>query len=301
MAERNYRLINCDNGPNFCGSGDLALLSWLATGTRGTGDEVVLRSANKIELLRLLGQPHTEDYLLRPIGLSPHQIWHEEKKCKGSVPRYQQAMKLLGIKSQPKRPTLPVTPEAVEFAKEFWGSMDEKVLFCPESKDRSRQWPHWSGLQEMIAGVSLTQKACNNRWENAIEIIRMADVVVAVDSAYAHLAVTLAKPTVIILGTTKRTAFTHAEDCAVCIEPPSDSCAGCYYNAPFHELKCGNVGCKEIARISPIQVFEETKKVPKPLMFRSYAQLAQDVRRWIETDCECDKESSAELPRDQVL
>lgn len=279
MAERNYRLINCDNGPNFAGSGDMILLSWVCEGTRGTSDEVVLRTSNKIELLRLLGQPHVEEHVLRPIGLSPHQVWHEEKKCKGSIPRYQQAMKLFGIKSPPKRPTLPVTPESVEFAKEYWsGKLFEgkpKVLFCPESKDRSRQWPHWGELGLSIHPrtevrpwvdwnvVYLFQEGCNNRWSNAIEIIRMADVVVAVDSAYAHLAVTLAKPTVIILGTTKKTAFAHAEDCAICIEPPSDSCAGCYYNPPFHELKCGDVGCREIARISPSQVFEEIKKCLK--------------------------------------
>ena len=265
--KRPYRIINLDHGPNTCGSGDLILFSHIAHGSRGTDDEIVIRSSNKIDILRLLNQPHIDELAARPIGLSPKHIFGIEQSCRAYIPRYEQIRRYFNIKSMPKRPQVLLKKESLEYASEWWRyEQATKVLFCIDANDKSRRWQHWTSLADLMNEhytAILTKENCDSSWYNAAAIISMADVVVAVDSAYAHLAATLAKPTVVIMGPTRPTAYAHVADCVTCLVPPNDSCGGCVYNKPFHDLKCGHNGCNQIERITPEQVLEEVKRCLK--------------------------------------
>lgn len=265
--KRPYRIINLDHGPNTCGSGDLALFCWIAEGSRGTDDEIVIRSSNKIDILRLLQQPYVDELASRPIGLSPKHIFGIEQSCRAYIPRYEQIRRYFNIKSMPKRPQVLLKKESLEYAEEWWydtyPSYFKRVLFCIDANDKSRRWQRWAGLSDLLNdqyASMLTKENCLSSWYNAAAIISMADVVVAVDSAYAHLAATLAKPTIVLMGPTRPTAYAHAADCVTCLVPPNDSCGGCVYNKPFHDLNCGHNGCSQIERITPELVFEEVKK-----------------------------------------
>lgn len=264
---RPYRYINMDHGPNTCGSGDAIVCKWAIEGTKGTEEEFRLRSDNKKEILQLLG----EENCPRPIGLSPKQIFGIEKACRANIPRVDQIRKLFDIKAEPKRPKLVIPQEARDYAELWWSDqvgLGKKLLTCEEVNDKSRRWPHFDEFVhiafEEFAICELRKNDCDESWFNAAAIIDMADVVVAIDSAYAHIAATLGKKTIVIMGPTRPTAYAHATDCVTCLTPPEDDpCSGCVYNEPFHERKCGHFGCAQIAKITPRQVFEEVKRILK--------------------------------------
>jgi hypothetical protein len=263
---RYLNYINVDHGPNFCGVGDVILLAHAIANTKGTEGEMRLRSDNKKDVLSLLGEENIE----RVVGRSPSPIFGHEVECRGSVPRIDLIRRHFRINAEPRRPQLHITEGERQYAKDWWsgssGYLGKRILLCMEVEDKSRRWDDgFLKLLKLLGSASFLRKAnCGALWGNVAAIIDMADVVVAIDSGYAHVAATLGKKTIVVLGPTRPNAYSHAADCVTCITPPEDDpCTGCVYGNVFRDKKCDRNGCGQIAKISAESVFEEVDKCLK--------------------------------------
>lgn len=253
-------IVNGDAGPSFCGTGDLILLSYISC---GCPDELQIKTRDgKKGCLKYFDIQLEEN---RP-GISASGIFDQEVRDKGAIPRLQRACDFFRIKGQPKRPTITLPDFSKEAAIKFWEGLDQKILFCPQTNDNSRSWPHWGSLSRRIGSnrkrelnreVALGLAPLESEtWAVAMAIIESCDLFVGLDSAYAHLAGVFQKPAIVILGPTKPGVFAH-ESSIECLTPPSGGphlCSGCSYSHPF-DRKCVLHGCREIERIGPDVVF----------------------------------------------
>lgn len=283
-------LVNTDRGPYFNGVGDAILLSWLAEGSKGSDCELKLHADGfKWQCLDMLGQDLSPDQG----GVSPSPIYEREKRERGLTSRMQVAAEVLGIKTPARRPQVRLSERAKLFAVQFWGDRNgngKRVLFCPESNDPTRNWPHWDQLESKLASTSASVRSIDKNkasmnWQIVAAVISLADVVVAVDSAHAHIAATVGVPTIVLMGPTTNCTFSHATN-VTCLHVPSTTlaCVGCSYASPCNQ-ECYNGGCVALSRLTSAVVFDEVSKhlsqPGKPtMMYRTYAQLAEDVRRW---------------------
>lgn len=256
--------INCDGGVSFCGTGDAILLSYISA---GCPDELQIYTRDgKRDCLKYFNITLAESRF----GVSGAKIFDAEVRDRGSIPRLIRACQILKIKGLPRRPEVNLPSFAIEAAKKFWGAMSPKVLFCPEVNDQSRAWCYWDELGKLVgeekkkdltrAIATSLAPSPSESWAIAMAVIQQCDLMIGLDSAYAHLAAVFDRQAIVILGPTRYTVFSHAP-CVTCIEPPQSGrfCSGCSFAPPFGQV-CAKLGCGEIRRISAQSVFVAIKE-----------------------------------------
>lgn len=236
--------IDTSKGPFFRGIGDSILLSWVVEGAKGTETEIsVHANGTKRDVLEMLGVPmHPE-----PIGVSLSDIPVFDMEDYGAVKRTDRICQMLGLKSVAKRPSVNIPCWARHLAGQFWGeSLERRVLFCSEVNDHSREWNGWDRLEDALTGHNVKRLVSDREKHYALSaaIIDAADLVVAVDSSHAHMAATLGKPTIVLLGPTKWNVFAHADN-VLCISVPEavQECTGCCFNYFKFSRGCRTYGC----------------------------------------------------------
>ena len=239
--------IDTTKGPFFRGIGDSILLSWIAEGAKGSDLELSLHANGvKRDVLEMLGtRMHPE-----PIGVSLSDVPIFDSLDGGAKPRHERIMQILGLKTVAKRPEVRLPCWAKHHGGQFWDDADgaRRVLLCPEVSDLSREWPHWDRLAEMLTAqddcVKMLRADRHLHYGLAAGVIAAADVVVALDSSHAHMAATLGKKTVVLLGPTMPNVFAHAENVR-CLSVTADvqHCVGCCFNYYRFTRSCRVMGC----------------------------------------------------------
>lgn len=291
MTALPYRIVNSHAGPYFNGVGDAILLSWVAEGSKGTPDEIRIHAnGSKLQLLEILGQGHIA---CSDQALNPSEIYTSEQMDEGQIGRALRASQMLNVHFKPRRPVVTIPASARDYADNFWGPRltRHRILFCPESNDNSRRYRAWDKLFELLSSddvqiMSMTAHNCGSNWRNAAAIIDVADVVVAVDSAHGHLAGTLNRPTVVLCGPTRSTAFEHMPNVlSLSVTSQQTPCVGCSYGQKFRSDDCWPNGCVALQKLRPEEVAQRVRErmVANSMMYRTYSQLAEDVRQWCRT------------------
>lgn len=266
---------------NAHGFGDAMTTAWISEGSRNSPVRLIhYATGEKADLLRLFGQVVTDDPSGSVTTFDAYRVECEIER--GSIPRVESRAIQIGIDPTPQRPRLQKLPRsATEFAADLHHHATEGdhgrrflVMLCPQTEYRSREWPagHWIDLAWKLwkAGIGITVQLGRDDerfrnvprfhfghcWENKIALMQRCDVVVGIDSAPIHVAGTLGRPTVALLGPTKKGIISHCDSVSVMTAPLDRiDCTGCVFQSPFRAA-CDQ-GCLSLARLWPEEVYRK--------------------------------------------
>lgn len=267
------------------GYGDAMITAWIAEGSRHADIRLVhYATGEKARLLRLFGQHVTDDFAGSVTTFDAYKIECEMER--GRIPRVESRAIQLGIDPTPQRPQLGTLPsEAVAFAADLYRSatVDDHgrkhlVMLCPQTEYRSREWPsgYWVDLAWKLwkSGIGVTMQLgrdddrfhnvpryhFGHNWDHKIALMQRCDLVIGIDSAPIHVAGTLDRPTLALLGPTTRRIVSHMPSVEV-MSAPADrlDCVGCYFQSPFRAA-CDQ-GCLSLARLWPEEVLQRAKEI----------------------------------------
>lgn len=278
-------VINC----NIHGFGDAILAAWIA---KGQPESVQLyATGKKRELLEMLGIPVATalpaNYFkidTGPVDKSVSALSHH-----------------VGATQVFKRPTVTPLPNGTKWAKEKLGKDGKKLIVIATRSANSvtREWPfsHWMELVEKLYSdgfqLALSGDAWRDRrvidipygWEFSAAAMKKADLVICGDSGPMHLAGTVGKPTVALLGPTTERIASHM-DTVRCLftEQRVMPCTGCWWKAPLYtKERCGN-GCESIALIQPETVYAHAMNLLKETLVPLTPLTLPDTSQWLPVD-----------------
>jgi len=266
--------VNVDTqlGTIFTGLGDTVLLAWFAEATKYGHDPIKLyATGQRAELLRILGQ----DVLDKPWLLhSTEACFTKDVLGAGAIPRWMVVADVLNLSVIPAQPShISISEEARAWAKKTADAAGRPfVLMYPQCNDHAREWPwvYWRELHwklRMFQRYPLSVVAQRKDYMNGIPVVEKlpieqlvaltneADFVIGNDSFGVHLAGTLNRPTLTILGPTKPTAFSYMQLALApfwTIAANEFPCTGCHAAWPFRTT-CGS-GCQSLYSLSADKV-----------------------------------------------
>ena len=250
----------------YCaGLGDCVTWAWLAAGA----DEPMQFAAQgaNAEMLRLFGCDVTED----PSGaIDPNFCYRAELNLRCQAPRVKIWSQILGLTSTPVRPQCVLKP--VRQPK------PTRIVIAPQCHFKSRTWPkaYWLDLNwalqclgyEVVWLMEHDDQDFSQRgpamaywrssFQQVIEIMMTAAVVVANDSMPAHLAGTLGVPTLAILGPTHPNVFAHVPD-VIPMQSKAMECVGCHFSQPYRAA-C-DLLCQGLATTLPRDVAAKVQEI----------------------------------------
>ncbi len=268
---------------NGHGFGDAMLTAWIAEGSRRSARRLIHHATGeKADFLRLWRQELTDD---AEGSVTTFDCYlNRECKEKGAVPRVYSRSQDLGIDSPPKRPRLAKLPrDATSWAKDLHRHAQNGdarrplVMLCPQTEYRSREWPaaNWVDLTWKLhsSGYAVTIQLgkdderfhnvpryhFGHSWGHKIALMQRCSVVIGIDSAPIHIAGTLDKPTIALLGPTNAGIVSHMPSVS-CMSAPLErlDCVGCYFQTPFRAA-CDQ-GCMSLARLWPEEVLAKVRE-----------------------------------------
>lgn len=254
---RDGYVINSDRD----GSGDAMIAAWLAEGQQNLNPSVRLyATGDRRRLLEMLGQ-NVLDTL--PDKSFTIQTFHLEKSL----------WALCHVMSLPqiwKRPTVTVPQHAVEWADSVFDDRRLIVIATRSNASVTREWPrgHWSELVDLFRAAGFAVTVCGDAWNDArlVDIrhgwdfvaaaMQRAVAVVCGDSGPMHLAGTMARPTLALLGpTTERIASHMPSVRCMFTEQRLMPCTGCWWHSPQYDSHRCATSCESLAMIQPAAVF----------------------------------------------
>lgn len=261
------------------GYGDAITAAWIAEGAKLSNRRMrMCASGDKAELLRILGQ----DVIAPNDGCTgyhtagPEYVAHGHSV--GSPPVQVFRARRLGITDDPRRPTVAIPDEAVEWSKSFQAD----VLLYPHCTQLSRTWPHehWRALYQSLKDAGLTMRIIGNndnrwsdcpewmgpvRWVHQAALMKSAKLIVGNDSGPAHLAGTMNRPTLALLGRTTDAVFSiYPSVRCLSAERRVVPCAGCWGGWGYNSAVCEK-RCAAIASITPETVMAEIRDMLQPV------------------------------------
>ena len=243
------KTIHLSHPGRYCaGLGDAVTWAWLANGSVPLSFWAEGRNREMLEFLgcRMADSPEG--------SIDPHDAYGKELGERCGRPRAVIWSEFLGIPCEPKRP---------EFKLNQVGYLPRRVLLCPNTHFKPREWPpaYWMDLnwklrdanvdvvwlmehqndlnQYSQRGPSMAYYGLSMR--DCAALMSSAAVVVANDSMPAHLAGTVGRPTLAMMGPTHRNVFWHMPD-VMPMHSEIVDCAGCHFGQPFRascDMMCG--------------------------------------------------------------
>lgn len=195
-------------------------------------------------------------------AIDPHDAYNKELGERGARPRAQIWCEYLGIPCEPKRPDIKLNRDV--------GFLPRRVLLCPNTHFKTREWlpaywmdlnwklrdknidviwllEHQNDLQQYTnRGPSMAYYGLSMR--DCAALMSSAAVVVANDSMPAHLAGTVGRPTLAMMGPTNRNVFAHLSD-VMPMHSEAVDCVGCHFGKPFR-VAC-DMMCTGLATLLP--------------------------------------------------
>lgn len=244
---------------HYCaGLGDCILWAWCANGPELL--EFWAEGRNR-EILELMGCRLSDS----PINaIDPHDCYGIELRERGARARVKAWCEGIGIPCEPKRPKM---------AMEFGGVMSRRVALCPHTHFKPREWPpaYWLDLnwelrnrnidpiwimehddhQYVNRGPSMAYHGYSMRDVSAM--LGSSAVVIGNDSMPVHLAATIGRPAVALLGPTKPSIYAHLPD-VLPMQSQTSDCVGCHFGAPFRAA-C-DMMCQALMTLTPKEVAE---------------------------------------------
>lgn len=255
-------IVNLTIPGQFCaGLGDAVMWSWIGQANK---DVSFIAGGGVREVLEMFGQRFSD---VQPGVINPSTAYDRELQDVGRQSRIHYVCRHLGIPVAASRP-------------QFDPQVDinpKRIALCPHTNYKSRQWPtsYWLDLNwklrdagyEPIFQMGHDDPLLSGRgpsmswWGGAIVDVarRLAScaLVVGNDSMPAHMAGTLGRPTLALMGPTKPTVFAHIPE-VKCLQATDMHCTGCHFQPPFR-VACDFM-CESLARLSPQAVLDEIKK-----------------------------------------
>lgn len=283
-------LIDCDYPGFWGGLGDTVCLAWLAAAPE---NEITLATGcgTKQAVLTLLGIP----WVTHKTGaVAIHDAYTRELRERCQLPRLQYGMQRLGVGSI-KRPTPNIPAAEMDWARNEVKNIGEPfVMLFPQTRYRAREWPapYWIDLASQLNAHGVRAKVfietresrfndTSSYWGHSLPrlaaLMSLASVVVGNDSMPAHLAGTLDRPTIAILGPTRPNVFAHAPS-VTCIEADKliVECGGCHFGTPFR--KACDQGCRALFSTQPERVADHVfRMVDQGSELDSFAKRLRDI------------------------
>lgn len=261
--------INLGIPGSFCaGLGDCVLWAWIANGPEPLEFWAVGKNREMLELLgcRLLDSPDG--------AINPNDAYNVEKAEGCRRPRVEIWAEWLGIPCEPKRPVLKMEERSF---------MRRRVALCPHTHFRSRAWhnAYWQDVNWSLRGLNIepiwiwetkddellsnggpTMAYWGFGLKQVAEMLASCAVVVGVDSMPAHLAGTIGRPTIAIMGPTQPAVFSHIQN-VLPMQAEGLDCTGCHFQRPFRAA-C-DLACQSMLRVYPQDVSRTVSHIVETL------------------------------------
>jgi len=269
--------VDAELGETFTGLGDSVLLAWVAQARKESDDPITLyATGERAELLKILGQ----DTIDKPWHLHPaEECYHIDVKLKGEKARWRVVTDYLKLPPQVAQPTASVSEADKLWAKSFADASGRPfIVMFPQCNDRAREWPvaYWRDLHWKLRGrlkypISLVRRRTEEFRDfpclleklpmgKLVALLAEASLVIGNDSFGVHLAGTLGRPTLALLGPTKPSAFHHFAGLPFsCMASEKLKCTGCHAAWPYRST-CGS-GCQSLYSIFTDDVFKTALKI----------------------------------------
>ncbi len=202
----------------------------------------------------------------------PSGCYDLELQDQCNKPRWQYVVDHLGITTGIKRPVANIPQQLLDWAQEQ-KTHEKMVLLFPQTHWKPREWPYnlWGFLALQLkengykpifmvdhSGKDLFANLPVMRYwgfslGHVMAMMMVADVVIGNDSGPAHMAGTLDRPTIALMGPTKPNVFAHCPS-VQCLQAKTQPCVGCHFARPF-SAPCDS-GCSALFAISPQTVID---------------------------------------------
>ena len=263
------RLTVLDNACN--GIGDILCYAWALSSVRAAGRLISLNTHRYSEILRTFGLGDcTTTTRSAKIGR------HPPKDHPSGWVRYW--LDCFGHSDVPLvRPTYTPDPADTAWAHSTWDGRGRgrRVILFPESAHACREWPesHWAHLAWSLHHDGYSVIVCGARDRSAhnpfpyalwglpftrwCALAAAADLVIGNDSGPAHVGATLGKPTLVLLGPSPRTFFSHAPNVTcLSVDTTRVPCVGCTWDhrgGAGYRAAC-DTQCLALSTLSPFEV-----------------------------------------------
>lgn len=260
-------ILNLSTAGRYCqGLGDMVAWAWLAEGPVPLSFYVEGRNR---EMLEFLGCRIAQN----PMGAKiPSDAYNKElgERCKR--PRLEIWAEFLGIPCEPKRPKFNLPP------RDF---MKRRIVLCPHTHFKAREWPpaYWMDLNFELKGRNFeviwlmesndpqyagrdSMAYAGKSMRDVASCLSSAALVIGNDSMPAHLAGTIGRPTLALMGPSHWNVFAHLSD----VHPMHSevtACAGCHFGSPFR--KACDMMCQALATLSPQEVADTAQYLVETL------------------------------------
>jgi hypothetical protein len=250
----------------FRGLGDIVCYAWLGEGLLAAGEPVEFFATDwRAEVLRMFQMPVGAD---RDGAVLTWEGYEKAVSTHSPLNYLDWIAHHLGVKAQPKRPRLDLTPMDREMGRR--DSAD--VLIFPFSYSPVRSWPkaYFIELGLLLKAAGFSVKVVTEQrdygffmpfhcivgqsWNYIAAAIQSAKLVIGNDSGPAHLAGTIGTRTIAIQGATTERIYVHIPE-VISYRKKALSCAGCHCLPPNFRATC-DTGCLELYRTLPEEVAE---------------------------------------------
>lgn len=254
------KIIHLSHPGRYCaGLGDCITWAWVANGPIPLSFYAQGRNRELLELLgcRLVDSPEG--------AIDPHEAYNVELRERCSRPRVEIWCEYIGIPCEPKRP---------EWKMERRGFMGRRVILCPHTHFKTREYPpaYWLDLNwelrnrniDVLWMMEHDDKQYVNRgpscayWgfsmKDVAGLISSAAVIVGNDSMPAHMGGTLGRPTIALMGPTSPNVFHHMVD-VMPMQSQIATCVGCHFGPPSFRAAC-DMSCQALMTLLPVDVAE---------------------------------------------
>lgn len=266
--------LNLEDSRYCSGLGDVVTWAWVAHGAAETEPLYFYRFRDP-DLLSLLNLSVTSDPTDAMIVDAAYTVELNEG---GVAPRVDYLRRFLGLSTPIKRPHLSFQSADYEWAETTARDMGNHfALLFPMCAHASRTWPspYWVDLawklQHLGIAAAVVLPHRDERFTNTpryyfgqsvgqvAALIQKSALVIANDSFAAHLAGTIDKPTLALMGPTKPTVLAHMVS-VQCLTTADTSirCNGCHFKPPFRAA-CDQ-GCQSLYRLFPDDVVRKVLK-----------------------------------------
>jgi hypothetical protein len=249
----------------FKGLGDIVCYAWIGQGIREHGGDVTFYCTGwRQEVFKLFNMDVTDD----PTGAVVTHEGYERAVGDGSPLNYLEWIaEKLGVTVAPRRPKLNMIP----MEREMGRRASANVLIFPHCVWPPRTWPknYFVQLALMLMQRGLTVKMVTEfrdyellsfhgiykkSWSFIAAAIQWADLVIGNDSGPAHLAGTIGTRALAIHGPTQERIYGYVPE-VTSFRKKVLPCAGCHCLPPFPIGNACQIGCAELYRTFPEDVF----------------------------------------------